>query len=67
MVHAFQYDAYQLYVDELPVAFGLLTEMEFRLHPEWNAVVEDFRGGVVVIVLIRASAHIHSQTRPGSP
>ena len=43
MVHAFQYDAYQLYVD-LPVGFGFLNERELQQHPEWNAVVEDFRG-----------------------
>lgn len=43
VVHAFQYDAYQLYVD-LPVGFGFLNERELQQHPEWNAVVEDFRG-----------------------
>ena len=42
VVHAFQYDAYQLYVD-LPVPFGLLRAFELKAHPDWSALAEGFR------------------------
>ena len=39
VVHAFQFDAWQLYQD-LPVNFGMLTKAEVQQHPSWQALVE---------------------------